>query len=446
MAAALAPATAQSRKNFEIPRELSAELRVKAAYNDSHAFFVFDWAGTENVYHDYLYFEGGTWKTTRGSSPGVHPQRLYEDRVSFLLDDGGVRYFDSAGGFITVHEKMRFLSNQAPAEEVAEHAYLGGTLKSRDVRKYLPETRSGPDWQAVRSEEQLAALKKAGVFLDMWMWRSHRGGPIGYVDDTWVMEYRNSDAGKAAFTDNWDAEKKQPKFMFDAGKSGLTALKWDDVKNQRLTQKDRYYLAEEFAAPFDTARAWQEGDAIPRRLLRKPDGSRADITGRGVWANGRWTVEMARPLDTGAPDDKALRDQRRYTIAFAVHKNYTGSRWHHVSHPYTLGMGTPAELTAVRVSGEAPRWDDIPWTTIPLFYPGQVTWDFLISDAHPGAADMLQGRACAACHPAELMGRYAVEHELKDEIHGRWKLTLTAAGVFLAGLTVAGILANGRRG
>jgi hypothetical protein len=441
-------AEAPKRKNFEIPRDLTSELRVKAAYNDTHAFFRFQWASeTANTYHDYIYFEGGKWQTTKGSSPGVHPQKLYEDRVSFLLDDGAVRYFASAGGFITIHEQMRFLSNQAPAEEVRKHPYIGGTRKASDVRKYVPETRTDGDWRSVRSVEEMAALKRAGVFLDLWMWRSHRGGPLGYIDDNWVMDYRNSDEGKGAFTDNWDAEKKQPKFMFDPDKNGgMTALKWADVKERRLTAQDRYFLADDFARPFDPAREWKDGDAIPRRLLRLPDGSRGDIVGRGTWKDGQWTVDMARLLDTGKADDKALRDQRRYTIAFGVHKNYTGSRWHHVSHPYTLGMGTEADLSARRFTGDTPPWDAIAWTPVPLFYPGQVTWTYLTSSAHPGSREVLDGRACASCHPASLMGQYAVEHELKDEVRGRWLYTIASAMIFLAGLCVAGVIAARRRG
>jgi hypothetical protein len=341
---------------------------------------------------------------------------------------------------------MRFLSNQAPADEVRKHPHLGVTLKSSDVRKYVPETRRDGDWRSVRPPEDLAALKAAGVFLDMWMWRSHRGGPLGYVDDTWVMDYRNSDGGKGAFTDNWDAERKQPKSMFDPDTTGIVALKWDDVKSHRLTAKDRYYLAADFARPFDPAHPWKDGDAIPRRVLRVPDGSRGDILGTGVWTDGRWTVDMKRLLDTGQPDDKALRDQRRYTIAFGVHKEYTGSRWHHVSHPYSLGMGTPADLVAQRFSGDTPPWDAMAWTTVPLFYPGQVTWTYLTSPAHPGASEVLEGRACASCHPASLMGQYAVEHELKDEIRGRWLYTIASAAIFLAGLGVAGVIVARGRG
>lgn len=439
-------ADAQDRKNFSIPNELNMELKVKVAYNAERVFFRFEWPAEQgSIYHDYIHFQEGKWVTTQGSAPGIHPQRLYEDRVSFLLDDGSVRHFDTAGGFVTVHEEMRFLSNQAPADEVKKHSHIGGKLKQQDVRKYVPETRSSADWRDVRSDEELEALRKAGVFLDLWMWRSHRGGPLGYADDQWVLQYRNDDAGKAAFSDNWDAAKRQPRFMYDPGKVGFAALRWDDVINHRIGPKDIYYITPEMARPFDLSREWKEGDTVPRRLLSAPEGSRGDIRAQGEWRDGRWRVEMTRLLDTGNPDDKALRDRRRYTIAFAVHKDFTGSRWHYTSLPLSFAMGVEGEIVARNFNASEPPWEDIPWTTVPLFYPGQVTWDWLVSSKHAGAADLLQGQSCANCHTPELLGSYAAQHELRDELNRNWYWTLGSGMIFAGGLSLAGVLvARGR--
>jgi hypothetical protein len=40
-------------------------------------------------------------------------------------------------------------------------------------------------------------------------------------------------------------------------------------------------------------------------LLRNTGGSRADVKAYGLWANGMWTVEIQRTLDTGA---NAIKD------------------------------------------------------------------------------------------------------------------------------------------
>ncbi len=432
---------AEQRKNFFIPDELQMELKIKVSYNDTHVFFLFEWpAEVGSIYHDYIHFTGGKWVKTKGSVPGIHPQKLYEDRVSFLLDDGSVQYFDSAGGFVTVHEEMRFLSNQASKDEVRQHSYLGKERKKSDVRKYIPETRKTDNWRDVLPKEGLDAVLRSGVFLDLWMWRSHRSNPLGYADDMWVMDFRNGDEGKGSYADNWDAKNKRPKSMYDPAKAGFYSLRWDEVSNRKLTPKDLYYLSKEFAVPFDPNREWKEGDTIPRRLLRVPEGSRGDITGNGTWQDGKWRVQMNRLLDTSHPDDKTLKDKRRYSIAFAVHKNYTGSRWHHVSLTYQLGMGVEADVVAHEFKGSEPPWANISWVRVPLFYPGQITWEFLVGPAHAGAVGLREGRACGSCHSPELLGQYAVEHELREEIKTRWYFTLAGGVVFLAGLTFAGFI------
>jgi hypothetical protein len=40
-------------------------------------------------------------------------------------------------------------------------------------------------------------------------------------------------------------------------------------------------------------------------LLRNTGGSRTDVKAYGLWANGMWTVEVQRALDTGA---NAIKD------------------------------------------------------------------------------------------------------------------------------------------
>ncbi|MEE9240263.1 MAG: hypothetical protein V3U53_03630, partial [bacterium] len=52
----------QERKNFYIPKDLNAELKVKVAFNEKEVFFRFIWPSESmGYYHDYLRYQGGKW-------------------------------------------------------------------------------------------------------------------------------------------------------------------------------------------------------------------------------------------------------------------------------------------------------------------------------------------------------------------------------------------------
>ena len=191
-------------RNIYIPKELTMPLQVKAAYNGRDILFRYRWAARQpSIYHDMLKFEGGKWVRYGASVAGPQPQGIYEDRVTMLVDDGSVPEFARYGGYVSVGDRMRFFTNEAKPDEVKAHPYLGQKRKQTEVVKYLPATRSNiNDWASVVPEDQLAALHKAGYFLDLWHWRAHRSSPIDVSDDQYVFELRGGDAGRGPFADN----------------------------------------------------------------------------------------------------------------------------------------------------------------------------------------------------------------------------------------------------
>jgi len=233
--------------------------------------------------------------------------------------------------------------------------------------------------------------------------------------------------------------------MFDPDKTGMRALAWTDVEERNLGFDDIYYISEEIAVPFDPDHAWQDGDTIPRRLLRQPAGSRATITvdGQARWSDGFWDVTLRRAMDTGSPqDDKMFVDKGTYTVAFAVHRDALGSRWHNVSLPVSLGLDREGELIATRFSGETPAWDQ-PWHEVTLFYPGQVNWPLLNSARHAGAESIASGVPVKFRHSEIQLAHYGVEVEFDDAIRRQWWLTLVG-GVLLIG--AFGVALNGLLG
>lgn len=435
-------------RNIYIPNELTMPLQVKAAYNGRDIFFRYRWPAKQpSIYHDMAKFEGGKWVTYGASVAGPQAQGIYEDRVTMLVDDGSVPEFARYGGYITVGDRMRFFTNEAKAEEVKAHPYLGQKRNQTEVGKHLPATRRNiGDWASVVPEDQLAALRKAGYFLDLWHWRAHRSNPIGASDDQFVFDGRYGDAGKGPFSANWDGEKKQPKFMLDPQKNGgRRALKWDDLTQRKLGFDDVYYISEDIAVPFDASFAWKDGDTIPRRLLQKGSGSHADISvaGKARWKDGYWDVVLKRAMDTGNPaDDKIMVDKRVYDLAFAVHRDALGSRWHYVSLPVRLGLERDADMTAVRFDGSEPKWEQ-PWFDATLFYPGQVSWPLLNSAKHAGADNMRKGVPVKYRHSEIQLAHYGVEQEFAEEIRSQWLLTLLG-GVLL--IVAFGVALNGTLG
>jgi hypothetical protein len=428
-------------RNIYIPKELTMPLQVKAAYNGRDMFFRYRWPARQpSIYHDMMKFEDGKWVRYGDSEVGRQAQGIYEDRITMFVDDGSVPEFARYGGYIAVGDRMRFFTDEAKAKDVRAHPYLGQKLKQSEVRKYLPATRRDiNDWGSVVPEEELAALRKAGYFLDLWHWRAHRSNPIDVSDDEYVFEVRSGDAGRGPFTDNWDPEKKQPRFMLDPEKTGRRALRWDDLIQRKLGFDDAYFISEATAKPFDAGHQWQEGDTIPRRLLRPGDGSHGDIkvSGKARWRDGYWDVTLVRAMDTGHPmDDKILVDKHVYNLAFAVHRDATGSRWHYVSLPVTLGLGRDAELAATRFEGDAPQWQQ-PWYNVVLFYPGQVSWPHLNSAKHAGADKIKEGVPVKSRHSEIQLAHYGVEGEFAEAIRWQWLLTMVAGVLLIIGFGIA---------
>jgi hypothetical protein len=124
-------------RNIYIPSELTMPLEVKAAYNGQDIFFRYRWPAQQpSIYHDMLRFEGGEWLRYGASVAGPQPQGIYEDRVTMLVDDGTVPEFARYGGYVTIGDRMRFFTDEATADEVKAHPYLGQKRKQTEVRKH----------------------------------------------------------------------------------------------------------------------------------------------------------------------------------------------------------------------------------------------------------------------------------------------------------------------
>ncbi|WP_292932636.1 ethylbenzene dehydrogenase-related protein [Noviherbaspirillum sp.] len=326
-------------------------LKVQAAYDDKNAYLRFQWK-THNPFpgieHQYLRFDGHEWKVygfpkldkvvQEGKQPGI-----YEDRMTVMLDDGKVPNFAKQGCWLTCHDGERDMPKLATKDEVAANAMLTA-FKKNDVRKYLPATRNDPtDWKSGKTVEEINKLKAEGGFVDLIQWRAHRTYPLGMADDGYVLEWRNSDAGKDPFGGNSNKETHSPKYMYDAKKVGYKSITAD-----QLRKGDHFLIREVNAVPFDPNAGWKEGDMVPDYILSREDakGSAADNNAIASWKNGEWTVVMIRPLGLTNDDDKTLKEGGVYNVGFAVHDDNITTRGHHVSFVRTLALGGGKDVKA----------------------------------------------------------------------------------------------------
>lgn len=426
-------------RGIEIPTERTVPLQVKAAFDGQRIWVRYRWPTPKrNIEVDMLRHEGGKWiREGQAKSQGD-----YEDRIAMMVDDGSVPEFGRYGAYVMANARMWSSGDDGGEEEVAAHPYLGAKKGQREVGKYLPSTRQRPgDWSTVVPEPELARLRAAGYFVDLWQWHMNRTNPIGKADDGVIAEARYSDSGKGVlFSTNWDNKAGQPRWMLDPKKSGgRRALAWSEVTSGKLADVDTY-LRQEDTVAFDAAQAWQDGDTIPRRVMRPSEGSAGDVTVHGtpVWANGLRDVTLTRALNTGhAQEDKAMLDKGVYTIAFGLHRTTDGSRFHYVSLPATLGLDREAQINAVAIpAGQTPAWEQ-PWSDITLFFPGRIAWATLSSAKHAGSKYIDKGVPVKFRHSERQLSHYSVEAVFADEIFSQWVWTLLAGLALIVGFGLA---------
>jgi len=339
-------------------KQATIDLAVQAAHDSDNLYLRFQWK-TLNPFpgsaHPHWRFDGNDWKQI--GWPRLHKKvwdegqpAIYEDRLSMMVDDGSVPMFAEQGCWLSCHDGMRDMPDLAATDDVKAHPLLGGVLKKKDVRKYLPSSRNDDEatWDNTKSVEEIAEIKAAGGFVDLMQWRGHRSRPAGMADDGYVLQYRLTDAGKNIFSKNWDKAAKQPKYMFDKAKVGFNSRVLADIRDTSVPSS---LIVGENTVAFDPNAGWAEGDMIPEYYVN-PEGAKGSAADNknveGAWKDGMWTVVFTRKLDTGHPeDDKIMKVGGVYTFGFAVHDDNITTRGHHVSWPMTVGIGTAADIQAV---------------------------------------------------------------------------------------------------
>ena len=145
---------------------------------------------------------------------------------------------------------------------------------------------------------------------DVWHWKASRSNPVGLAHDKWLIA-GSEPMERSKKVKGADGKTAYIRRIGDAGDKLYSSVTYD-VKDK---------------------------DIMPRyKVTEAPRGSIADIQAKGVWADGRWTLEMTRKLDTGNADDAVIPASGSIQIAVAAFNDVDGKN-HSVSQVITLNTG-----------------------------------------------------------------------------------------------------------
>ncbi len=311
-----APATKITVAGGEL--KAPVEVSMKSVYTESDVYFLFQWPDATESYGFVYEYDGKEWKWS--------PEMGEEDRLNIMWNiDDSVANFNAIGCLALCHSYEK-----KTIEEVGV---------KQNLSKELIDAVEPPMAMSTTSDAEKA---------DLWHWKAQRTNPVGQVDDQLVQNKlsiattdvagvktaehitgRVSDKKQSGgYSDNWDKTKKMPKYTFKSG-SGAILLMDNAIETPANA-------------------AFKAGDRVPLYVLSPFVGSRGDISAKGVWSNGMWTLEEKRALVTNNADDIQFKDlSRSYFFAISVHDNSGGPEHGFAAGAYELKFEAPKPAAPV---------------------------------------------------------------------------------------------------
>lgn len=271
------------------------DANLKAVYTTDSVYFLLTYADpTMSFFRSpWQKQEDGTWKKIKDpDDKGGDNNLYYEDKFALIWNiDDSIQNFNTTGCFTACHAG-----------------------ENSDVKPY------GNKYTA-----------SEGEIGDIWHWKSIRN--VGQIDDQYLdwtrfdaenakEAGRKSDAkDSGGYADNFatmpdpaDATKTVP----DKSKPGFTS------PNVDLTTGAPGYILDSEKVELDQAAldALPVGSYIPGIIKSPIVGDRGDITAAWQWADGVWTIEFGRKLDTGSQTDVQFTDlSAQYYFGLAIFEN-----------------------------------------------------------------------------------------------------------------------------
>lgn len=257
--------------------ESNTTVTLRSVYTDDMVYFVATWADPTQSFirSPWVKQEDGTWAQLKDpDDAGGDNNVYYEDKLAFIWNiDDSIEGFNTQGCFTACHagEEPKPFGNKYTSSE--------------------------------------------GELGDIWHWKSVRN--VGQVDDQYLdwTQYsadtpeagRHSDPKDGGgYSDNKTEDGTMPAFMLPGGPTADAAPG---------------YILDSEKVEFDDS-LFAAGDMIPSIIVAPITGDRGNISAGWVWADGVWTLEFGRPLETGSEFDVQFADlSASYYFGVAVFDN-----------------------------------------------------------------------------------------------------------------------------
>ncbi len=274
----------------------TSTVEIRAAYDNENVYFLFRWEDpTRSIWRMPLIKKDDGWHVLQDVGAHSDVNTFYEDKFAVAFARNW-----NYGGSDSTHLGRKPLAGKP------------GTAHGRGLH-YTTD----------------------GSYIDMWQWKSTRGGLQGMLDDmafgppveptdahkSGTSRYKagyRSDPGTPAYKSNYktrspayggtgyDGPVDVPRLPKNLAATQAAMGPFELDPEYSLSEGARWWLTEEDSIPYspEADARIPVGTVIPGLLITgRYEGDRADVTGGARWADGYWTLETKRKLKSDSKFD-----------------------------------------------------------------------------------------------------------------------------------------------
>jgi hypothetical protein len=270
----------------------SSEVEIRAVHDAETAYFSFVWSDpTRSLKHLPLIKKADGWHVVQSRYDIGDENEFQEDKFAVLLAKNAL-----VGGDRTFH------AGRAPIADKLPSSSGRGLHYTTD-----------------------------GSVVDVWQWKAVRGGLLGFVDDGYfglpATPTADEVAGRSPYKGGFASDPGAANYAHNFEQRGIGGyrgpvrprrlpadwkLTWSAMgrvnANPNVSESDgsRWWMTEAESLPYspELDAKYPVNAMVPGVIIvGEYSGDRADIRSAARWAAGRWTIELARRIDTKSPYD-----------------------------------------------------------------------------------------------------------------------------------------------